>query len=642
MIRITLLTALMCTVLLRPAYADDRQHWPLADIHVDGQDNDVPARFVYVPVGQQFTRVRLRGRVTAAPGLNQLSVVLDGHLLHSIRLEDRSELELRLPDLKPGFHRIDLIGQPAALADQAQERLECPMVTSFPFSINDLRVEYQEYWEPAANPLTALPDGLFNRAHPEVPVGAVLIPPSEPAAWSAAARVVSWLNSHRGIRWQVGLNPGQTPDFLLQLIHDPKLESAAQWTLRRPGVSAPLSSSRQILRLETALSGGESVSLSPVDAGRPLIMPLPRLELAFSTVAGLEMAVNALLNSDYREQLGSDLARIDGAVAEPRWAALRWPETLADFGVEDLVIRGRGARQLTLQYPPSWLPTGIPEGSLRLRVQAGLPKGSHVNVWMDKALSGSEPLAFLGSADIQRSVPVTGASVPDGGWIDLRVETAMDVPRPCELPSMGSLWIDASESALQMPWREMTGLAGLPARLAGQPVVDLAAAHHESFQLLLAVMNSQRPSIEALPLPWVVRTQQAQNRPALQMRVDAEAHADFLRAHANELDPSWSHHTVWMRVDEDGVVRATARTGSAFAAVSRHWEAVARALPDAATDVLINSVDGHHLVLRSLSPIASGRALSASHLKIGIALSLLLLTVAVLLMLRAARRKDLR
>lgn len=648
---------LLLGVLLAPAAVAEEpsRQWDLGSIQVDGSTPEPSARFIYVPEGMRFSELRLRAEVAADDGVNQLVIRLDGRVVHSLRPQRHAELDLRLPDLGPGFHRIDFTGKPSARTADNQADLECPVVTTFPFALNDLVLHYQQERTRAPR-IAELPDGLYNASHPDGGYGTVIVAPHSAAAFTAAARVAGWLNTTGNIRWQAGTAP-RAGGFILHIRHDETLEAPARITLR--AAEADTSEAQQMLsdtfflRLSERLASlhgdraaGRDDQTLPDIATHPAASPYALLELRYRSEEALEHAVHALLNRDYRRQLATASADISDAVDEPAWATLRPLRTLSDFGVDDIRMRGLSERTLTLQYPLHWIPVGIPEGRIRLRAQAGLPRGTRVNFWLDDALAGSEPLAFLGSADIQRTVPVTGARVPEGNWLSLRVDASLDTPRVCDLGAEGDLWIDSKASTLSFNYREKTGVLGVLPRMVSHPRIAIDTPGDRSLAALLALMRTQAATVGNRSVPYDVQIGRADSETqdagplALRIAIDADEIDTRADTFAGRVAPGYLREAVWLHSRDDGTLDVIARTGEAFAGFARHWPNAAHRIPDGARDVVFSTVDGSFVVLHAQPRVTeTGRQLTEDQLRAGIIAAAVIFAIFVILLLLYLRRR---
>ncbi|GAA0566992.1 hypothetical protein GCM10008997_14480 [Halomonas salifodinae] len=587
--------------------------WPLADIDVEEAATQI-SRYVYVPEGQRFGAVSLNATLLGQGGEHRLMVRLDGDIVHLVEPHGRQTIRAALPDLTPGFHRLDFLGWPARyMADESlQER--CPMPLSRPFQLRELSLDYRPR-STGEVALKHLPDGLFNRGHPGGALGHLTIEAGDEDAYTAAARLVSWLDRQADLRWETGTRPGEV-DFVIDIRHDAALAPPAR------------------VALIPARWEGE--------APRPAT-----LEIRYRQVRALHAAVLALLDVTQRDQLLDAHADFDVERREPVWARLREPRTLAELGLEDIRLASTGQATYLLDYPPHWQPTGVPRGQLLLRGQAGLPQGAHLNLWMEGALSGSQPLHELASHNIERTLPLAGVAVPERPRLTLELAAELEVTRHCYLPLQGDLWIDAEESEVGFEYVPKAGLMALIPRLIAAPSVRLPEDHAEAgMQLLTALMRAHRQAATPDPVPYRVRLagdgrDDMGEAPSVEIRVEP-AMADRLQARFPErLQPGFAEGALWWRADEQGRGLITAASPEVLrrgaAVLPEHWWRI----PDGTREALLHAQDGTLVVLahRPTPVAAPSRALSRDQLHWGLIAVATLFALIVLWLVWWRRRQ---
>lgn len=594
----------MCLLLIPPALAGG--DWPLDDVTLTGQ-GDAASRFVYVPPGQRFESVRLHIELPEGIGPQRLAITLNGQHLHSLEWRLGGERTLSLPDLYPGFHRVELTGWPAPLALGEPDTL-CPVLMTPPLTLSAPTLRYRAVAAGEMR-LSDLPDALFNPSHPRRPVGVLEL--DRPEALTAAARLISGWQFSRRVEWHAGDVSGA--DFAVRLRQDSALEADAL----------------------VALHPMESTDEAPVRP-RP-----PTLEIRYRDRVGLDAAVHRLLDESQRQQLTMPRTEVSGAVREPDWARLKSPRTLADLGLADLHLDGSQQRSLALPFPPHWQPTGPLSGTLRLRGQAGLPEGSRLDVWVNEVLSGSQPTHELASHDIQRSIPVDGSRAPQTAALGMRLSAELEVPRDCTWPLQGSLWVDAEQSRLELPHLAKSGVMALVPRLLADPGVVLDENQPEAaMQLLIGMMELTRLASTPHPLPYRLELgrlaeRDAETAPSLALLIDEGLQERLLARYPDRVAPEFVAGALRWQADADGRSLVTAASPETLRQAAARIGDLGYRLPDGTRDVLIHAREGTIVVLEQQPRVATApaRPLSRQQLEWGILVvaGLVLLLLAGLL-----------
>lgn len=592
--------------------------WPLGDVSFNGL-GDEASRFVYVPPGQRFEQVQLHVELPPGEGQQRLVVHLDDRPQHHLRWQEREQRVLTLPDLSSGFHRLDLVGWPSPLGLEAADT-RCPVLQVSPLALRDPVLRYRPVTTGDAR-LSDLPAGLFNPSHPKEPTGWLQV--DQPGAYTAAARLISGWSDSRRVHWLTGSAAAGKADFRVRLREDRTLDSEA------------------LLLLQT-----------PDDALDPLptlpLRHLPTLEIRYRTLEGLTAAVHRLLDDDQRVQLTARHAEVSRPVREPDWARLETPQTLADLGFEDLRLDGSQQRSLALPFPPHWQPTGVLSGTLRLRGQAGLPAGSRLDVWVNEALSGSQPVNELTSHDIQRSVPLDGSRVAQTAALGMRLDAQLEMPRDCTWPLWGSLWLDAEQSRLELPHLQKSGVMAVVPRLLADPGVTLDARHPDAaMQLLSGLMELTRLASTPHPLPYRIGLgKRAEHYPeeasTLSLLVDTELQERLMARYPSRVTPGFVAGALRWQADQEGRSLLTAASPEVLRQAATVIGEMGYRLPDGARDVLIHAREGTLVVLDEQPRVttAPARPISREQLEWGLlAVGGLVLLLLIGLLWRGWRKR---
>jgi hypothetical protein len=560
--------------------------WPLSSIVYNSLYNMQNRQFVYVPTGERFTQVKLQGHITAGGSDNVLSVYLDGHLQSVLRPSDGTNFMIALPDLSPGFHRVELVGHPTVLTSNNPKNIDCPPVYSLPLGISDLALQYTPL-RVAEPQIAYLPDGLYNRSYParRPLLGAMDLQPATPSAFGAALRLASWLKARRTIRWEGGLHAHA--NFQIVLVHQGTLGPLARITVQEPA----------------SIIGDVTTQQS-----------IPTLIIAYRNDDGLQAAVMALLNANYRHELLDSRADISSAVVPPVWGTLITPSTLSQLGLSNITLRGSEQQSILLSYPPYWQPIGAPTGHLILRTQAGLADGSHLNVWLGDALAGSDTLAFVGSGSIQRSLPVNGASIPRYTDIGLDLHSDLLANRVCDVPVPGVLWISASDSEIVIPHRYKTGIMAVLPQLVANPSI-VTTNSNASLTAALNIAEAEQMVTGGKPLPYVVSfTKPVGVPPALSLLVSQKAFSRITAAYSPKLNQAFLTQSVLLHINKSDMVQVIAPNENTLAGISAVWSKGLTQIPDGTLDAALNIESGTVQVLaRSPTTVLSTQGTLSNH-----------------------------
>ena len=579
------------------------QQWQFEPVTIEEPGGSV-SRFIYVPEGERFDEVTLSAELSGYEQYQRMSVLLNDSLVHNQRWRQATTLEIALPNLTSGFHRLDIVGWPSM--ENAIDSGQCPIIQVTPLRATELMLSYRTV-SVSQVPLSALPEGLYNPNHPVPPAGEVWL--DGPSAYSAAARLISGWSFEGQPRWSVvhedESRKGALPDFRVRFLYDESLTAPAQIALNR--------------------------------------LPLPTLTVRYRTQDGIYAAINALLDEGQRLQLTSNRESIEAYRRSPTWARLNTPETLTDFGISDLRIEGNQQRSLALPFPPHWQPSGPLQGEVRLRGQDGLPDSARLDIWVQDALSGSQRLDDLTAYDIQRGVPVhasrTGRS-PEQGVL---LQTQLDIPRPCAMPLNGTLWIDAEQSRFQLPHVFKTGAMAIIPRLVADPSVYLdEGASDAGLTLLASVISAHRLATTAAPIPYVVTQGQPEvgQEPSLYIGIDVSLGESMAERYPERVSASFANASLRWQSDEEGRSRLTAASPEVLRQAAHQLANRWYEIPDGANDLLIHAQEGTLVVLaqqtRTLQETA--RPVDRQTLEWGIIATALSLLVILLLIWVYRRR----
>lgn len=546
--------------------------WPITSSVYNGLYNKQKNEFVYVPAGEQFVHVKLNGQITAGGNNNVLSVYLDGRLIQVLRPRDKQDFSITFPDLSAGFHRIKIVGHPTVLASPSQKITRCQQIYSIPFSLSELALHYTPL-RVAAPQIAQLPDGLYNRNYPSHKplVAAIDLQPDTPSAFESALRLASWFKANRRIRWESGIHPNA--NFQIILTHQSNIGFPAHITMQEPASA----------HVKVTAHQHQSI---------------PTLTIAYRNESGLQAAVMALLNSNYRHELSSSNADLSGAVTPPEWGTLVTPSTLSQLGISNITLHGNKKKSVLLAYPPYWHVIGTPAGHLILRTQSGLANGSHLNIWLGSALAGSDPLAFIGSGKIQQSIPVNGASkISHHTNLLLRLHSVLLSNRICDVPVPGTLWISASDTKISLPHRYKTGVMALLPRLVANPSI-VASDSAASLTAALNIAASEQAVTNDKPLPYVVSFKSPLGgAPSLTMLVSQKDFSRVAAAYATKLNQSFLMQSVLLHVKKSGTIELVAPDEQNLANVADVWSHALSKFPDGTLDAALNVESGSVQIL---------------------------------------------
>lgn len=574
-----------CAMLLPVAVAAaPAVDWPLSDLVLKSADTRSQPYFIYVPSGQRFSGVSLRGIIVGDGHTNVLSVYLDGRLIKVLRPLDGDRLNAAMPDLAAGFHRIVLTGSPTVRAPEQQIGIQCPPLYNVPMSIEHLALRYtpQQIW-PAE--LAQLPDGLYNRSYPASRpwLGSVVLDPANTVSATAILRLVGIFRANAGLRFVVGDDP--QADFSI------------------------------VLRKVDALGQKASIALQDPKAvrvqGQLVIQPrVPTLTLEYGDASALQNGINALLDGAYRRQLTESQAVVSSAVSQPRWGTLAAPDTLSALGLTDLTLVGNRRVNLSLAYPVYWQPTGPVKGHLLLKTQAGLPNDAHLNVWLDGTLAGSAPLDHLVGSETRRVVSVEGMQTPVSTMLGLQLDVVLDHRAFCQQPTPGKLWIDAQQSVLHLPHRDKMGIMQLLPALVARPLISTDGTG-AALDVALAVALGEDSVTGGAPLPYLVHSgslslgnSENSISPTLSVAIDPHAVDVFAAAEAPHINAAYLQHAVWLHASHDGYLKIQATRAKSLRELAAVWPRVLERIPDGALDALVDADSGQVLVLRTLPSTA--------------------------------------
>lgn len=532
-------------------------------------------RYLYVPKGQTFRDVVLSGQVEVSEGLNSLEVLLDGELVESNIFTDSRAVEIALPDLTPGFHRLDFRGRPAARVDPLQEQMSCPVIVWAPFVLEQVRIDYRV--ERVHAPfLSDLPDPLFNAARPGEILGQLILDTADQAEISAASRVMYWLGTFSDITWD-GKDSLSAPDlpqrFSLRFDHDSELAVPAR------------------LQLSNMANENGFGQLRP------------ELRIAYRTEEGLSSALHALVG-EFRTGLRNDSWELDQPVEMPLWAQPKRFETLADFGVSDLVLRGYEQRQVFLQMPPHWEVTGTLSGELAIRGQEALRDGARLDIWRDMVLLGSVTEGQQpGTAPAEVNLRDARLWRSQAGTLNFDARLA---PAPnCHFEEHGLLWVDSAESRLSLPHHVRTGIASYIPRLLLRPVVSSTLQGAALATTLNEVLAPVRFISDGAPLPIIIvsPTNAGSETASLHLDVLPERHRELMTQFQAKLPIVLGEDIVFLHAPAEEGVHVIAGDDAALPALARVWGDIWPDIGDRINLAAVDTVSGNLLVLdRSVLP----------------------------------------
>lgn len=562
--------------LLGPAAGQARQdYWPFSDIRITGL-GALATRYVYVPKGSVWEEVVLSA-FAATDGRTHVAVRLDDRTVYQSDIDHPQFLTIPIGTLEAGFHRIDIRaslttgegdGGAAPSSDYCVDEMRIPLILQRMF------VAYREV--PAEEQfLDALPDTLYNPQKPSKRPWKMVVSlaPDDMAAVSAAARLASGFEAAAPITVvHAAANAEGDADFIVEILHDPDMASPVSIDFIPP-------------------AGTASDRASAADPNAPPAQTWadpPSLRIHYSTPEGLEAAVHALLNADYRSQLATNAADIGGVVAPPEWGQIATFNTLADLGLADIEIEGTGSRSLVLAFPSSWEPIGAPEGQIIVRAQDGLLQGSQMQVWVEETLAGSSRLDRLAAGDIQRAIPFQASRVPADALLALRLEAALVTTQDCRPGVRGKVWVDAQQSVVRLPHRLKDGLGSLAPALVARPVIAVGQATPGAVSAILSLAASLGEQTGGRPVPVTVVGSQDEAARGATLRIDVETnfYRELLLQHAEQLYLPELADGVLLLQDNDGY-RLVSSRDSGLHGLARHWSDVQEELVSGTVTALL-------------------------------------------------------
>ena len=426
----TLMSSLLFLACSAHVHADT---WKLDDFISQNIEQSTPY-FFYVAKGESWQNVLFNSQFNVQ-GNSTVIVRYDNQLIHQQNLSGKGTLSFNLQPSQSGFHRLDIsILQKPSTEEQSTENM-CLESSNLHTALTQVSLSYQPQRE--ALQLNQLPDALFNsQLNRAEPIQALLrFDTANFMEASMISRLTTAWNFATPVQWKLTENTEVKPDFIISIQRSTKTLPNAQ------------------------------ISLSQTTQ-------TPTLNIEYETESQLLMAINALLNRQYLEQLNTPTASLNGPVARPTWASLRKFESLADLGVTDFKL-DNSPKNLSLIFPAVWEATDILNGQLSFRSQSGLLQGSTLQVWLNDGLAGSTSLAKLDSSPVERQFDFISADYPYTTSFNMMVSNTQLNNNYC-LPNAGNaLWIDTKKSKLNLPHQMKKGVITLSSTFSNVPEIAI-------------------------------------------------------------------------------------------------------------------------------------------------------------------------
>jgi hypothetical protein len=538
--------------------------WPVSDFQV-GASIAEESRFFYVSKGEQWRDTHFQGLYSSTGGAS-VTISLDGHYLTNQTIGQGGTIRFGLPTLNSGFHRITFeFKQQSAYSNLHKEKTTvCDVPTDGLTSISEGKFIYSRN-NPDGLQVRNLPDALFNPQSVEkTPYnGSLKFDLKNPSEMTAIARLASRWSAAAGIRWlNADVTNDKETDFGMEIRHAPQLASGAQ------------------------------IGLSQVSSH-------PILTIVYKDDAALDSAVNALLTPGYLDQLHSGQVTVPGNLPAPQWGTAKTFLNLADLGIEDFRLES-GNRALSLSFPPVWKPTDLLQGSLALRTQDGLLKGSILTVWLDNAMAGSMSLDQWDSAQGTRALNYLGPNAPDSTYIGLRLESNLMANGDCQPQSRGSLWVDAHKSLVNLPHRFKTGVAAISVALINRPELSVDGSPGSMGAALALVQTATRMLFKNDPIAVKLSLQNKPGNATVHIQTNPAIYQQQVVQHQDRLfEPFAEDGTIVLA--QNGQYQVIAANTAGAENFMRYWAQAQELIADGVTEALI-ARDGTFVALETEIP----------------------------------------
>ncbi len=555
--------SLIVFVTLVVAQIGQAQTWPLQPYHWGSSQGLTSPQFLYVPKMEIFTHVVLTGILQTGGDRQILSVYVDGNLAGTVQPSKSGSITIPLPSLSAGYHRVRVTGHSLMLNLETPSipQVACVYEHPLPMNFYHIAISYRRVLVSSAK-LAGLPDGLFNPAYPgtHALIAQLSLEPASPEAKAAALQLAGWFRAARTIHWET--TGAVVPNFMVILRKNPELSEPAQLTLARDWLNVA-----------------------------------PELLIEYRSTNGLNAAIHAILNPIYRNQLTSTHALIPEGVTAPDWGILADPHTLAQLGLTDTLLEGNQRHSFTLDYPVYWQPSDVLQGNLRLQVQAGLIQGSHLNVWSNTDLLGSQNLQSTpgsSTAEIQQNLPLKSAAIPKTPDLPVILHSVLLASPLCGVSIPGSLVINAQKSKIRLPHRDKTGVLQYMPSLVVRPVFHLSGSG--TMEAALAIVEEEQSVLTSdASLPYRV-VSGAKKGYLVNLSVDPKKVHQVVRQFSSQINPLTLQSSIILEQTTTGV-HWLAESATVFQSLWRRLPDVLRQIPDGAKVVLINVQNGEVLVL---------------------------------------------
>ena len=537
------------------AFQVNANTWTLDNLVSRSTEQSVPY-FFYVGQGERWQDIQFKSQFDTY-GNSTVVVRYDNQIIYKQNLNGQGELSFALPPSSAGFHRLDflVLQQPLGLAQESKNL--CLESSTLYTALTQPNLTYQT--ERGALQLNQLPDALFNsQLSRPAPIQALLhFNSSSYLESSMIARLANAWNFATPVEWKMLDNPQQSPDFSINIQRVTQPTPAAK------------------------------ISIDQVNQ-------IPSLNIEYSSESQLLMAVNALLNSDYLQQLNTATATINGPVAEPTWATPRKFETLADFGIADFTVEN-WPKSIAVIFPAVWEATDVLKGQLAFRSQSGLLQGSTLQVWLNDALAGSFSLAKLDSNPIERQFEFVSADYPYTTNYNMRLNSSQLNNEVCLPNAGGALWINSSKSVLTLSHRMKEGVINLSNSFVNNPEIAINNVAGTSIAISLANV-AKKMLLTDHPIALNITPLDLKNPKAINVVVDANQFKKDLQKYAQTLYLPSTNHGFLVTI-KDGKFWINTDDAAGTETFVRYWPEIQQQIPTN-TAVLFVSAQGNLTVLQ--------------------------------------------
>ena len=576
--------------------------------------------YIYIPDGEYFKNNELVGDLFGSNYHSHIEVHLDDRLISIFSLREHKNFKINLPSMKSGFHKLTILGLPDTLmlSMKSNKVTNCPKMRELPFGLEKVFINFQS--EIVSMPtINKYQEVLFNPAFPsDRPlIGSLVFEEETSTVLSAASRIISGIKAPmRGIHYVKGEN--NDTDFSLVFKKVETLNTDSSIMIERRKRVVYTLKEKQIYKIEPA-----------------------RLTFYYNDDTKLLDSVNALLNKRYLKPLHNISVDINDSVEEPEWGILKEYKTLKDLGVNDTRLTGDGTTKLLLNYPIYWRATDRLKGKILIRSQSALPQDTHLNIWLDEVLSGSQAVAYLGSGDIQRIIPVDGLYIPKKHIVKLDLDAILSTRKICDVPTPGTLWISSEDSLIEMPHRQKTGIMSLLPALVSKPTIELFPISTGTLSAAATFIQEQQKVTGDKPLAYNVSNAIDNNDTTLHIEVNKKAIKNFFSENLTALNFSLISDSIWLHSEKDGKLKVIAPNDKTLQNLSGVWSKVINKINDGAIDVIIDTVCKEVLIInekKSLKDIATTK-MSNDEYKYAVIIIGLIFTILIIWILLRIYRK---